>query len=72
MTHEFRPPKPYRKAMAFICPTCAAEEEGYYGRLVFPDELEDGAPPVTCPYHKKVTLVPTGSLVRPLRGNVDE
>lgn len=56
-------PKAYRKAKAYVCPVCVKEEEGYYGRLVFPGE---GIP--FCPHHKKVELLPSGDVISPLRG----
>lgn len=33
------------------CIVCAHRPESYYGRLVFPEELESGETP-TCPNHK--------------------
>jgi hypothetical protein len=42
------------KPTPHVCPTCKADPDGYYGRLVFPDEV----PPAMCPYHPKVALVP--------------
>jgi hypothetical protein len=58
-----------RRPVPYVCPTCRAEPGGYYGRLVFPEELPVEAPvtgvfppavvPVPCcPYHPKVALVP--------------
>lgn len=47
---------PDKRALPFKCVVCAHKPESYYGRLVFPEELEawqdgTGEPPV-CPNHK--------------------
>jgi hypothetical protein len=57
----------YRQARAYLCLICLNEPGGYYGRLVFPEELGEDSPPVTCPHHPKNVLIPTGEAVSPLR-----
>lgn len=39
------------KPVPMKCIVCAHRPESYYGRLVFPEELESGETPV-CPNHK--------------------
>jgi hypothetical protein len=40
------------KAQPYICLVCKHRGH-YYGRLVFPDELEPGREAPKCPNHKK-------------------
>lgn len=45
-------PEPY------YCNVCRSKPESYFGRLVFPTELEPGAEPPICPNHKAGMNIP--------------